>query len=109
MTAATARDGSLPVNPVQKIKVATGFLQPVTLWVQDLTGCTIWIPEVCPKVCFCLAVKLCLGLRNVLWYCVSAQRGDYTAVNEYFPLLSSVSSFVPVNCCLLGWKPACNV
>lgn len=106
MTATVAQDLSLPVSPYTGGKWLLVPYHVLTLLVQDLAGCTTWIPKVCPKMCFSLAVKLCLGLRNILWYCVSVQTGDYTAVNEYFPLLSSFSSFIWINCCLLNWKPA---
>lgn len=75
--------------------------------VQDLTGCMSWIPEVCPKMCFCLAVKLCLGLRNILWYCTSLQRRLYSS--KWVVSLFSFSSFIWVNFCLLNWILAWNV
>lgn len=109
VTATVAQDLSLPVSPYIGGKWLLVPYNVLTLLMQDLAGCATWIPKVCPKMCFSLAVKLCLGLRNILWYCVSVQTGDYTAVNGYFPLLSSFSSFIWINCCLLNWKPAWNV
>lgn len=40
-----------------------------------------------------------MGVRNVLWYRASVQRGEYIGVNEYFLLFS-----LCVNCCLLNMK-----